>query len=262
MLAFRLAWLRAGRLDCRIGYFGVTICGNIHGIRRIAAVTLAAASLFALRSAGRFGCNCPVAPAVALCRNGFTCLLYFTTNLAIGIAGVAFLSAGRLTATTNLGQRVVFRPVGFEGQVGEGEEHFSVPFRVMKLIRIGSIVANSSGDEPTGEVIAFASKVTFGKRVILAGLAVDDLYRIHRADAAVGIKSDGELFKLVVHRREINVLMRIESPAVDPLHLIIGSPAIQELIGVVFILGHCGFRVYLKPHIVTCFFLTGIVTFL
>ena len=61
--------------------------------------------------------------------------MYFITNLAIGIAGVAFLSAGRLTATTNLGQRVVILPAGFEGQVGEGEEHFIVPFLVMKLIR-------------------------------------------------------------------------------------------------------------------------------
>ena len=56
--------------------------------------------------------------------------------------------------------------------------------------------------------------------------------------------------------------MRVEAPAVDPLRLIIGSPAIQELIGVVFILGHCGFRVFIKPHIVICFVLTGIVTFL
>ena len=65
VFAFRLARHCAGRLDCRISYFGVTICGNIHGIRRIAALALAGTSLFALRSAGRFGCNCPVAPIVA-----------------------------------------------------------------------------------------------------------------------------------------------------------------------------------------------------
>ena len=114
---------------------------------------------------GRRGRDLALIPAVALCRNGFTRLLYFITNLAIGIAGVAGLGAGRLTATTNLGQRVVILPAGLEGQVGEGEEHFIVPFLVTELIRLESIVANSSGDEPTGEVIAFASKATFGKRV-------------------------------------------------------------------------------------------------
>ena len=64
VLAFRLARFCAGRLDCRIGYFGVTICGNIHGIRCIAAVALAGADPFALFGAGCFGCDCPVAPIV------------------------------------------------------------------------------------------------------------------------------------------------------------------------------------------------------
>ena len=104
-------------------------------------------------------------PAVALCRNGFTRLLYFITNLAIGIAGVAGLGAGRLTASTNLGQRVVIRPVGFEGQVGEGIEPCVTPLYIFDLIRLIGTVAHGSGDEPTGEVIAFAGKATFGKRV-------------------------------------------------------------------------------------------------
>ena len=158
---------------------------------------------------GRRGRDLALIPAVALGRNGFTRLLYFITNLAIGIAGVAFLSAGRLTATTNLGQRVVILPAGFEGQVGEGEEHILVPFLVMKLKLIEIIVANSSGDEPTVEVIAFTGGGAFGKRVILAGRAVDDLYRIHRTDAAVGVKGDGELFKLVELRLIVCVLMNI-----------------------------------------------------
>ena len=165
----------SSRVDC----FGLGCIANCAGVGLGTGVLT-----------GSGGGNHALIPAVALCRNGFTRLLYFITNLAIGIAGVAFLSAGRLTATTNLGQRVVILPAGFEGQVGEGEEHFIVPFLVMKLIRLESIVANSSGDEPTGEVIAFASKATFGKRVILAGPAVDDFYRIHRADAAVGVKGD------------------------------------------------------------------------
>ena len=223
----------SSRVDC----FGLGCIANCAGVGLGTGVLT-----------GSGGGNHALIPAVALCRNGFTRLLYFITNLAIGIAGVAFLSAGRLTATTNLGQRVVILPAGFEGQVGEGEEHFIVPFLVMKLIRLESIVANSSGDEPTGEVIAFASKATFGKRVILAGPAVDDFYRIHRADAAVGIKSDGELLKFVEYCPEVNVLMRVEAPAVDSLRLIIGSPAHRKDVGIVLILGSArGFVVRIIP---------------
>ena len=114
---------------------------------------------------GRGGRDLALIPAVALCRNGFTLLLYFITNLAIGIAGVAFLSAGRLTATTNLGQRVVIRPAGFEGQVGEGIEPCVTPLFIFDLKRVIETVAHGSGDEPTGEVIAFTGEGAFGKRV-------------------------------------------------------------------------------------------------
>ena len=65
VLALGLARHCAGRLNRCIGYFGVTICGNIHGIRCIAAVALAGADPFALFGAGCFGCDCPVAPIVA-----------------------------------------------------------------------------------------------------------------------------------------------------------------------------------------------------
>ena len=154
-------------------------------------------------------------------------------------------------------------PACLECQVGYCKQLWPCPKLIIEFFLFGPFAhLDRAGNQPAIEGVTLASKTTFGKRVILARLAVDDLYRIHRTDAAVGIKSDGELFKLVVHRREINVLMRCEVPAVDPLRLIIGSPAIQELIGVVFILGHCGFRVCLKPHIVPCVFLTGIVTFL
>ena len=223
----------SSRVDC----FGLGCIANCAGVGLGTGVLT-----------GSGGGNHALIPAVALCRNGFTRLLYFITNLAIGIAGVAFLSAGRLTAITNLGQRVVILPAGFEDQVGEGEERILAPFLVMKLIRLESIVANSSGDEPTGEVIAFASKATFGKRVILAGPAVDDFYRIHRADAAVGIKSDGELLKFVEYCPEVNVLMRVEAPAVDSLRLIIGSPAHRKDVGIVLILGSArGFVVRIIP---------------
>ena len=76
----------------------------------------------------------------------------------------------------------------------------------MKLIRLESIVANSSGDEPTGEVIASTSKAAFGKRIARIG---DDLHRGHRAVAAVGVKGDGQLFKLVELRLIVCVLMNI-----------------------------------------------------
>ena len=155
---------------------------------------------------GRRGRNHAFVPAVALCRNGFTRLLYFITNLAIGIADVAFLSAGRLTAITNLGQRVVILPAGFEGQVGEGIEPCFSPLFIFDLIRVIENVAHGSGDEPTGEVIASTSKAAFGKRIARIG---DDLHRGHRAVAAVGVKGDGQLFKLVELRLIVCVLMNI-----------------------------------------------------
>ena len=235
----------AGGSDC----FGLGCIANCAGVGLDADVLT-----------GRRGRDLALIPAVALGRNGFTLLLYFITNLAIGIASVAFLSAGRLTATTNLGQRVVILPAGFEGQIGEGEEHFIVPFLVMKLIRLESIVANSSGDEPTGEVIAFTGEGAFGKRVILAGRAVDDLYRIHRTDDAVGVKGDGQLLKFVEYCLEVNVLMRVEAPAVDPLRLIIGIPAARKDVGIVLILGSArGFVVQIIP---SSRFLAGVVALL
>ena len=65
VLALGLARHCAGRLYGCIDYFGVAVCGDIHSFRCVAAVTLAAASLFALFGAGCFSCDCPVAPIVA-----------------------------------------------------------------------------------------------------------------------------------------------------------------------------------------------------
>ena len=261
VLAFRLARLRAGRRNSRIDDLGVAGGSDCFGLGCIANCAGVGLGTGVLTGSG--GGNHALIPAVALCRNGFTRLLYFITNLAIGIAGVAFLSAGRLTATTNLGQRVVILPAGLEGQIGKSKQFWLCPRRIIEFFLVAPFAhLDHAGNQPAIEGVTLASKATFGKRVILAGPAVGDLHRLHRAAAAVGVKGDGQLFKLVEYCREINVLMRVEAPAVDPLCLIIGSPAIQELIGVVFILGHCGFRVFLKPHIVTCVFLTGIVTFL
>ena len=83
---------------------------------------------------------------------------------------------------------------------------------------------------------------------MLAGAAVGDLHRLHRAAAAVGVKGDGQLFKLVEYCPEVNVLMRVEAPAVDSLRLIIGSPAHRKDVGIVLILGSArGFVVRIIP---------------
>ena len=238
----------SSRVDC----FGLGCIANCAGV-----------GLDAGFLTGRSGRDLALIPAVAISLNSFTLGDFLAADGADCITGVAVLGAGGILLVDHLGERMFVRPAGLEGQIGKSKQFWLCPGLIIEFFLLAPFAhLDHAGNQPALEGVTLASKATFGKRVILAGLAVDDLYRIHRADAAVGIKSDGELFKLVVHRREINVLMRIESPAVDPLHLIIGSPAIQELIGVVFILGHCGFRVYLKPHIVTCFFLTGIVTFL
>ena len=65
MLAFRLAGLCAGRLDCRVDHFGVALRRNFFGFHCIAAFTLAAAGLLTLFRAGRFGRNRPRAPVMA-----------------------------------------------------------------------------------------------------------------------------------------------------------------------------------------------------
>ena len=280
VLACRLARLRAGRLDCRINHFRVTLRRDhfLRGNHRITDGAVLALGQAGRRTGRRnsriddlsvaggrdfFGLGCiancagigldtgvltgrrgrdlALIPAVALGLNGFTLGDFFVADGADCITGVAVLGAGRLTATTNLGQRVVILPAGLEGQIGKSKQFCLCPRRIIEFfLFVPDAHLDRAGNQPAIEGVTLASKATFGKRVILAGLAVDDLYRIHRADAAVGIKSDGELFKLVVHRREINVLMRIEAPAVDFFRLIIGSPAIQELIGVVFILRSAG----------------------
>ena len=237
MLALSLAGFRAGRRNSRIDDLGVaggSDCFGLGCIANCAGVGLGTGVL-----TGRRGRNHAFVPAVALCRNGFTRLLYFITNLAIGIAGVAFLSAGRLTAITNLGQRVVILPAGFEDQVGEGEERIPVPFLVMKLIRLESIVANSSGDEPTGEVIASTSKAAFGKRIARIG---DDLHRGHRAVAAVGVKGDGQLFKLVELRLIVCVLMNIHGRIAivrNPTLKLVSIIVVLRTLWKIPFVGHC-----------------------
>ena len=237
MLAFRLARLRAGRRNSRIDDLGVAGGSDCFGLGCIASC--AGVGLGTGVLTGRRGRNHAFVPAVALCRNGFTRLLYFITNLAIGIAGVAFLSAGRLTAITNLGQRVVILPAGFEDQVGEGEERILVPFLVMKLIRLESIVANSSGDEPTGEVIASTSKAAFGKRIARIG---DDLHRGHRAVAAVGVKGHGQLFKLVELRLIVCVLMNIHGRIAivrNPTLKLVSIIVVLRTLRKIPFVGHC-----------------------
>ena len=65
VLAFRLARLRTGRFDCRIDHFRMALRRNFFGLRLIAALALAGTGLLALRSAGCFVRDRPVAPVVA-----------------------------------------------------------------------------------------------------------------------------------------------------------------------------------------------------
>ena len=237
VLALSLARLRAGCRNSRIDDLGVaggSDCFGLGCIANCAGVGLGTGVL-----TGRRGRNHAFVPAVALCRNGFTRLLYFITNLAIGIAGVAFLSAGRLTATTNLGQRVVILPAGFEGQVGEGIEPCFIPLFIFDLIRVIENVAHGSGDEPTGEVIASTSKAAFGKRIARIG---DDLHRGHRAVAAVGVKGDGQLFKLVELRLIVCVLMNIHGRIAivrNPTLKLVSIIVVLRTLRKIPFVGHC-----------------------
>ena len=101
-------------------------------------------------------------------------------------------------------------------------------------------VANSAGDEPAVKGVALTGEAAFGKRVTLAGTAVGDLHRLHRASTAVGVKGDRQLFKAVEHCREIDVHMRIKAPTIDFLSGIIGCPASRKFVGVVLVLGSAG----------------------
>ena len=114
---------------------------------------------------GRRGRDLALIPAVALGGNRLSSLDRLIADGADRIASIADLGAGRLTSITNLGQRVVIRPAGFEGQVGEGIEPCVTPLFIFDPIRLIETVAHGSGDEPTGEVIAFTGEGAFGKRV-------------------------------------------------------------------------------------------------
>ena len=163
MLARGLAGRRTGRRNSRIDDLGVaggTDCFGLGCIANCAGVGLDTLAL----AGGRSG-HLALIPAVALGLNGFTLGDHLAADGADCIAGVAGLGAGRLTATTNLGQRVVILPAGFEGQVGEGIEPCVTPLSIFDLIRLIGNVAHGSGDEPTGEVIAFTGEGAFGKRV-------------------------------------------------------------------------------------------------
>ena len=150
-------------------------------------------------------------------------------------------------------------PACLETQIGEGQERFFLPFFIMKFNGIRSIVTHGAGNKPTVEDITFAGKTTFvGKRIILARVAIGDFYGVHCTVTTVGAEGNGQLFITFKRCPKINVLMRVEAPAV--LRLIIGSPAIQELIGVVFILGSA--RGGVVPIIPCSPILAGVVAFL
>ena len=102
---------------------------------------------------------------VALGLNGFTLDDFLAADGADCITGVAVLGAGGVLLVDHLGERMVVRPAGFKGQVGEGIEPCVNPLFIFDIIRLIETVAHGSGDEPTGEVIAFTGEGAFGKRV-------------------------------------------------------------------------------------------------
>ena len=245
MLAFGLAGFRAGRLDCFVNDLGVAVGFALRDLTNRAGFRSCAGSILPLVTVGR--------DRLRLGR--------ITDAAGEGLhAGV---SAGCSGGDSAVIPGVTASPAGLEGQVGKGEKLWSVPLSIFKLVWVPYRFTHRSGDQPAIEKLSLrGSKAAARQRVGCVGASVWNLHRVHRPRAAICVKGDGQLFKLVEYRHEINVLMRIEAPAVDSFRLIIGSPAIQELIGVVIILQHYGFLVFLKPHIVICVFFTGIVTFL
>ena len=201
-------------------------------------------------------------PAVALSLNSFALGDFLAADGADCITGVAVLGAGGILLVDHLGERMFVCPAGLEGQIGKSKQFWLCPRLIIEffLFFIPDAHLDHAGNQPAIEGVTLASKATFGKRVILAGRAVDDLYRSHRTAAAVGIKSDGELLKFVEFCPEVNVLMRVEAPAVDPLRLIIGIPAIRKDVGIVLILGSA--RGFVVPIIPFSRFLAGVVALL
>ena len=151
-------------------------------------------------------------------------------------------------------------PACLETQIGEGQERFFIPFFIIKFIGLPNTVTHGAGNKPTVEVITFAGKITFGKHIRLIRGAIGDFYGVHCTVTTVGVEGNSQLFKLVVHRRENNVLMRVEAPAVDLLRLIIGSPAPRKDVGIVLVLGFWWY--WMLKIIIISIFLAGVVAFL
>ena len=150
-------------------------------------------------------------------------------------------------------------PACLECQVGYCKQLWPCPKLIIEVfLVVPDAHLDRAGNQPAIEGVTFAGKTTFGKRVILARVAIGDFYGVHCTVTTVGVEGNGQLFITFKRCPKINVLMRVEAPAV--LRLIIGSPAIQELIGVVFILGSA--RGVVVPIIPCSPILAGVLTFL
>ena len=151
-------------------------------------------------------------------------------------------------------------PACLETQIGEGQERFFLPFFIIKFIGRPNTVTHGAGNKPTVEDITFAGKITFGKHIRLIRGAIGDFYGVHCTVTTVGIKSDGELLKFFEYCLEVNVLMRFEAPAVDPLRLIIRSPMICKFVGVILVLRFWWY--WMLKIIIISIFLAGVLAFL
>ena len=120
VLALGQAGFGTGRLDGRVSDFGVaggSDCFGLGCIANCAGVGLGTGVL-----TGRRGRDLALIPAVALGLNGFTLGDFFVADGADCITGVAVLGAGGILLVDHLGERMVVRPVGLEGQIGKSKQ--------------------------------------------------------------------------------------------------------------------------------------------
>ena len=120
VLALGQAGRRTGRRNSRIDDLSVAGGRDFFGLGCIA--NCAGIGLDTGVLTGRRGRDLALIPAVALGLNGFTLGDFFVADGADCITGVAVLGAGGILLVDHLGERMVVRPVGLEGQIGKSKQ--------------------------------------------------------------------------------------------------------------------------------------------